>query len=179
MQGPRRAQAPPAQRQISDLIKSGSAGVREQGGAAASSVPAAPAGTARRPAGFDEGRPPTSTRTPLRDTDLAGGAPRSYVGERGLPVEVVQGSTARPAAARLRNRVRGRVFRALLASSAALLDAQKRFPGAVDSIEMVCETSDGNLGARFTLSPQQAIRAALEPPRDHPLLRRATSSSER
>ena len=99
------------------------------------------------------------------------GRPRAWIGRRppragplgeglrflgGLPVEVAQGSAARRPLLVYETESEGNVFRALLASAAALVDAQKRFPGAVDSVEMVCETSDGSLGARFTLTPQQA-----------------------
>ena len=140
----------PKRQEVSDLIRSGGASVQE-----GTTAPATPgAGAAKRPPGFDD-RPTVSTRTPLRDTDLAG-AMRAYVGERGLPVEVVQGSAARRPLLVYETESEGNVFRALLASAAALVDAQKKFPGAVDAVEMVCETSDGSLGARFTLNPQQA-----------------------
>lgn len=148
--------ATPRQPEIGDLIRRGGAGVRDEGVApgapgAAATPPAT--GVSARPRGFEDR--PTVTRTPLRDTDLAG-AIRAYIGERGLPVEVVQGPTPRRPLLVFETESEGNVFRALLASAAALVDTQKRFPGAVDSVEMICQTSDGNLAARFTLSPQQA-----------------------
>ena len=48
------------------------------------------------------------------------------------------------------------VFRALATSAAALEEVRKQFPGAIDAFELLCETSSGSLGARFTLTPAQA-----------------------
>jgi len=161
------APPPTARQKLGDLIRSGGAGVETgarqkvrdllRTGAAGAPSGAEPgaSGLPPRPKGFDEGAPVATTRPGLRDAVLAAQL-KGFVGDRGLPVEVVQGASARRPLLVYETDAEGPVFRALLASAAALIEAQDKLPGAVDGVEVLCQTSDGGLAARFNLNPQQA-----------------------
>lgn len=137
---------------LADLIRSGSAGVRDTGAAAASGVAS---GAAPRPRGFSEDTAPAVSRVPLRDSAL-GAQLKDFIGGRGLPVEVVQGASARRPLLVYETDSEGPVFRALLASAAALIEVRSRTPGAVEGVDVLCQTSDGSPAGRFALDPQQA-----------------------
>lgn len=140
------APPPTASQKLGELIRTGAAGVRGE---------AAPAGSAPpRPRGFDE-NVPASTRPGLRDTALAAEL-KGFIGGRGLPVEVVQGASARRPLLVYETDAEAPVFRALVASAGALIEAQNKMPGALDGVEVLCQTSDGSLAARFELNAQQA-----------------------
>jgi hypothetical protein len=144
---------PSADAKLADLIRSGSAGVRET--AAAPTTVGADSGAVERPRGFADAAATTSTGVPLRDAAL-GAQLRSFIGARGLPVEVVQGSSARRPLLVYETDSEGPVFRALLASAAALIEIRSQVPGALEGVEVLCRTADGSLAGRFELDPQQA-----------------------
>ncbi|KAB2961963.1 MAG: hypothetical protein F9K18_10450 [Thermoanaerobaculia bacterium] len=146
--------APPKsdEAKLADLIRSGSAGVRDTGVPA---TPGGPTGAAARPRGFSDEVAPTASRVALRDSAL-GAQLKDFIGSRGLPVEVAQGSSARRPLLVYETDSEGPVFRALLASAAALIETRSRTPGALEGVDVLCETSDGSLAARFELDPQQA-----------------------
>lgn len=137
---------------LADLIRSGSAGMRE---VPASPAGGAPAGAVARPRGFSEETARAVQRVPLRDAALSAQL-KDFIGNRGLPVEVLQGASARRPVLRYETDAEGPVFRALLASAAALIEVRSRTPGVLEGVEVLCEGSDGGLAARFDLDPQQA-----------------------
>lgn len=154
-QGMTTAPAPPpdSREKLSALIKSGAANVGASGPTAGAT--SAPAAAAPRPRGFDEQADARKSYAPLVDTSLAA-AIKEYVGGRGLPVEVAQGTVARRPLLVYETESEGNVFRALLTSAAALIEMRTRYGGSVDGFQLLCETSDGSLAARFTLTPAQA-----------------------
>jgi hypothetical protein len=146
------APPPPSQNRLGDLIRRGAAGP-----AAGAEAPAATAPPAvERPRGFDEGaggiRP---ARSAFGAADVAA-AIKEFVAAQGLPVEVARGSSPRRALLVFETESEANVFRALATSAAALEEIRRRHPGSVDAFELLCETSSGSLGARFTLTPTQA-----------------------
>ena len=143
---------PTASQKLGDLIRTGAAGVRSGPGSAA--APGAAGAPPARPRGFDEGQAAV-TRPTLRDSSLAAEL-KGFIGGRGLPVEIVQGASARRPLLVFETDAEGPVFRALLASAGGLIEAQNRMPGALDGVEVLCQTADGSPAARFNLTPQQA-----------------------
>jgi hypothetical protein len=147
------APPPTASQKLESLIRTGAAGVNA--GSATGAAPPATAGAPpQRPRGFDENAPVVKLPA-LHDTALAAQL-KGFIGGRGLPVEVVQGNAARRPLLVYDTDAEGPVFRALLTSAAALIEAQHRLPGTIDGVEVLCRTSDGGTGARFNLSPEQA-----------------------
>jgi hypothetical protein len=145
---------PPARNRLGDLIKSGAAGP-------AAGIPAAPgtetgAPAIERPRGFDPGAEPVRAARTAFATAPVAIAIRDYVAGQGLPVEVARGSSPKRALLVYETESEANVFRALATSAAALEEVRKQFPGAIDAFELLCETSSGSLGARFTLTPAQA-----------------------
>jgi hypothetical protein len=138
---------------LADLIRSGSAGVRESAGAPTTG--GAASGSAQRPRGFSEAPAPSPSRAPWHDGAL-GALLKEFIAGRGLPVEISQGASARRPVLVYETDSEGPVFRALLASAGALIEARSRMPGALEGLDVLCRTSDGGLAARFELDPQQA-----------------------
>ena len=142
---------PNSHAQLGALIRSGAAGVRD--GVAAK--PEDTAGPRPRPNGFDERGSAQPTHAPLRDRTLAG-ALDGYISKAGLPVEVAEGSRTRRPLLVYETDGEGPVFRALVASAGALLEARKKLGSSVEGVEVLCQTSEGSLAAHFDLDPQDA-----------------------
>jgi hypothetical protein len=146
------APPPPAQNRLGDLIRRGAAGPAAGGDASAAA--AAPA--VERPRGFDDASGGIRTERSAFATAQVAATIKEFVAAQGLPVEVARGSSPRRALLVYETESEANVFRALATSAAALEDVRKRHPGSVDAFELLCETSSGSLGARFTLTPAQA-----------------------
>jgi hypothetical protein len=139
-----------ASAKLGDLIRSGAAGVRDGVTAAPESRPQLP----ERSGDSGEGDVRVR-RTPLRDR-AAAGALDTYISKAGLPVEIAEGSRSRYPLLVYETDGEGPVFRALVASAGALLDARKKVGGSIEGVEVLCQTSDGGLAGRFTLDPKEA-----------------------
>lgn len=146
--------APPARARLGDLIKSGAAGPGA-GDPAAPGAAGAPS-VVERPRGFDAAAEPVRPARSAFATAPVAAAIKEYIGTQGLPVEVARGSSSRRALLVFETESEANVFRALATSAAALEEVRKQFPGSIDAFELLCETSSGSLGARFTLTPGQA-----------------------
>jgi len=110
----------------------------------------APVGSERRL------RPGPSGRSPLRDPQLANEI-KAYLITRGAAADVYQGSTAKRAQLVFETSAEGPVFKALLASAAALVQMQQQFPDRVEAFEVICAVPDSEgLGGRFTMTAAQA-----------------------
>jgi hypothetical protein len=146
------SQPPPsAHAQLGALIRSGAAGV----GDGLAAKPEATAEPRPRPSGFDEGSDAKPRHAPLRDRGLAA-ALDSYISKAGLPVEIAEGSRTRRPLLVYETDGEGPVFRALVASAGALLDARKKLGSSVEGVEVLCQTSEGSPAAHFDLDPQDA-----------------------
>jgi len=141
---------------IQDLIKSDEAGIRSDrtGARATSLLPEAAMkkdDTAKKPGGTKAG-----TRAPLGDVALAGEI-RGFVTARGVTgVEVYSGPNPSWPLLVYSTGSEGAVFKALLTGANALLHFQGTHSAQVQGVEIVCETSDGGSGGRFSLTPKQA-----------------------
>ncbi|MCM2270265.1 MAG: hypothetical protein NDJ75_09195, partial [Thermoanaerobaculia bacterium] len=71
-------------------------------------------------------------------------------------VAVYRGGNARKPMLAFETGTEASVFKAILASSATLLQLRGARPGAVDGFEVVCETVSGQSGGRFDLTPELA-----------------------
>jgi hypothetical protein len=134
---------------LQDLIRKNEAGLR-----ASATAPAA----GESPGALQQAEQPTGgKRVLLQDPELAGDI-RGLITARGVTAVVVfRGPTARRPLLVFGTTSEGAVFKALLTASNALLELGKQTPGRVDGFQLVCETDDGGLGARFDLSPEDAL----------------------
>jgi hypothetical protein len=149
----------PSQKRIQDMIRDNEAGIRPEV-ASPTALQVLPAATATTPS-------PTNSAVrakvrsgiayqPFPDRALAGEI-RGFVTGRGMTaVEVYAGTSATRPLLVYGTSSEGAVFKALLTAANALLHFQSARPGAIDGIELLCETPDGGLGGRFSLSPEQA-----------------------
>lgn len=144
----------PAQSQLGDLIRRGAAGPAA-GSEAAPGTGAGDSGI-ERPRGFDDGSGPVRPSRSAFAAAPVAAAIKEFIGTQGLPVEVARGSSPRRALLVFETESEANVFRALVTSAAALEQIRQQFPGSLDAFELLCETSSGSLGARFTLTPAQA-----------------------
>ena len=144
------AAAPPPKPQLGDLIQRGSAGPGAAGEAVAGE-------SARRPDGFDARSEAVAQpqRAPYPDHEVAASI-RERAATQGLPVTVARGSKARRPLLVFETETEANVFRALLTAATALEELRKDQPGKVEAVEVLCQTSSGSAGGRFTLSPAQA-----------------------
>jgi hypothetical protein len=97
-----------------------------------------------------------SARTPFPDTPLAAEILQILTARGATGVAVYRG--ARPTRPMLvyETATEASVFKAILASSNALLQLRGSRPGVVDGFEVVCETSSGQTGGRFDLTAELA-----------------------
>ncbi|MEO8196773.1 MAG: hypothetical protein ABI689_08630 [Thermoanaerobaculia bacterium] len=103
-------------------------------------------------------RPPTSHtgQAPLRDVPLSTEI-RTFIFGRGITsLEVQQGSNSRKPRLVFQTSSETQVFRALQASSGALIEVREKFPGQVEGFEVICDGPAGGRGGRFSLTPPQA-----------------------
>ncbi len=150
----RNAAQPPAQPRLQDLIRSNSAGVRDNATAPAAAPSVLPAAVATQEP--KRSSRPTEANIAHPDPGLAGEL-RGFVTARGITaVQVYRGADDTHPRLVFGTGSEGAVFKALLVSANALLHFQSVRPTAVQGIEIECESSDGGLGARLLLNPQQA-----------------------
>jgi len=150
-----KAPPPPKKANLQDLIRSKSA---EQLGATDAAAP--PDSPVTRVLDQRGRVARDGKRVLLADTDLAG-AIRGFITSHGVTaVEVYRGAVERQPLLVFETSSEGAVFKALLTASQALIKIRGDRPGKVDGFEMVCETADGGLGARFALSPDDAAAIA-------------------
>lgn len=145
------AAAPPAKPKLTDLLRQNEGELRGPVAAAPrAETPVTPAAALRARESAQ------SARAPFPDTALAAeilqiltargaGGVAVYRGERPTrPMLVFETSTE------------ASVFKAILASSNALLQLRGSRPGAVDGFDVVCESSSGQSGGRFDLTAELA-----------------------
>jgi hypothetical protein len=134
------------------MIKADEAGIRADrtGARTTALIPEA----ASRPA--SAAKPGKGGRAPLGNVALAGEL-RGFVLARGVTgIEIYAGPRPSWPLLVYNTGSEGAVFKALLTGANALLHFQGTRPSEVQGIEIVCETSDGGSGGRFSLTPQQA-----------------------
>ena len=103
-------------------------------------------------------RPPTSHtgQAPLRDVPLSTEI-RTFIFGRGITnLEVQQGASSRKPRLVFQTSSETQVFRALKVSAGALIAVREKFPGQVESVELLCAGPAGGSGGRFSLTPPQA-----------------------
>lgn len=136
---------------LRDLLQQRAAaegGVRPAGAVAIDATPGSTAQT----------RQPTSHagQAPLRDVSLSTEI-RTFVFGRGITsLEVQQGPSSRRPRLVFQTSSETQVFRAIQASAGALIEVREKFPGQVESFELICDGPSGGRGGRFTLTPPQA-----------------------
>jgi len=148
------AAPPPPKPKLQDLLRQNEGELR------------GPVGTAPQPADPDAPLTPAAAlrrseaakqaRQPYPDTALAGELLQLLTGRGATGMAVYRGADARRPLVAFEASSEASVFKAILASSAALLQLQSRRPGAIDGFEVVCETSGGQSGGRFDLTPHLA-----------------------
>ncbi len=142
---------------IQDLIKSDAAGIRADRTAAAP-APLLPTAATRAAsaAGAKAGAAKSGSRSAFGNVGLAGEM-RGFVTARGITaVEVYAGTSPTWPLIVYGTGSEGAVFKALLTGANLLLHFNGARPAEIDGLEIVCESSDGGSGGRFTLTPQQA-----------------------
>jgi hypothetical protein len=103
-------------------------------------------------------RVPTSHtgQAPLRDVPISTEI-RSFVFGRGISsLEVQQGVSSRRPRLVFTTSSETQVFRALQASAGALISAREKFPGQIESFEVICDGPAGGRGGRFVMTPPMA-----------------------
>ncbi|MEO7794272.1 MAG: hypothetical protein ABIV06_05810 [Thermoanaerobaculia bacterium] len=103
-------------------------------------------------------RQPTSHagQAPLRDSALSTEI-RTFIFGRGITsLEVQQGSKSTRPRLVFETSSETQVFRALQVSAGALIEAREKFPGQLESFEVICDGPAGGRGGHFTLTPPQA-----------------------
>lgn len=137
---------------IQDLIKSDEAGIRADRTGARSATLLPEAATRAK----ETTTAKTGSRAAFANVALAGEI-RGFVTARGVTgVEVFAGPSPTWPLLVYRTGSEGAVFKALVTGANALLHFQGTRAHEVQGLEIVCETSDGGSGGRFSLTPQQA-----------------------
>lgn len=97
-----------------------------------------------------------SAQAPLRNSELST-AIRTFIFGRGISnLAVQQGPSSQRPRLVFETASETQVFRALIASAAALLDIRDKRPGEVEAFEVICEGPAGGRAGHFTLTPTQA-----------------------
>lgn len=146
------AAPPPPKPQLTDLLR------QNEGELRGPSTPAPTAGEAPlTPAAALRAREAQErARVPFPDTKLAADM-LGILTERGASgVAVYRGGDARRPMLAFETGTEASVFKAIVASSATLLQLRAARPGVVDGFEVVCETVSGQSGGRFDLTPELA-----------------------
>jgi hypothetical protein len=146
------APPPPPAPKLTDLLRQSEGALR---GPVAAPAPAV--GAPQTPAAALRARESTqNTRAPYPDTALAAEI-RQILSTRGAGgAAVLRGARANRPLLVFETSSEASVFKAILASSNALLQLKGQRPDAVEGFEVVCETAGGQSGGRFELTPDLA-----------------------
>jgi len=146
------APPPPPKPQLSDLLRQNEGELRGPRTAAppVADVPLTPAAALR--AREDKER----ARTPFPDTKLAADILEVLTARGATGVAVYRGANVRKPLLAFETGTEASVFKAILASSAALLHLRGERPGVFDGFEVLCENAAGQSGGRFDLTHELA-----------------------
>lgn len=146
----RSAPPPPAKQTLKDLLEQRAAAQGSTNAGAVALDSARERGASQRAATSHAGQ------TPLRDVALLTEI-RTFIFGRGITsLEVQQGSASRRPRLVFQTSTETQVFRALQASSGALIAVREQRPGTVESFEVICDGPAGGRGGHFTLTLAQA-----------------------
>lgn len=146
----RSAPPPPAKQTLKDLLEQRAAAQGSTNAGAVALDSASERGASQRPATSHAGQ------TPLRDVALSTEI-RTFIFGRGITsLEVQQGSASRRPRLVFQTSTETQVFRALQASSGALIAVREQHPGTIESFEVICDGPAGGRGGHFTLTLAQA-----------------------
>lgn len=141
---------------IQDLIKADEAGIRADRTGARSATLLPEAATRSAPGAMKPGAGKAGSRSPFGNVAL-GGELRGFVLARGVTgIEIFAGPSPTWPLLVYNTGSEGAVFKALVTGANALLHFQGTRAAEVQGIEIVCETSEGGSGGRFSLTPKQA-----------------------
>ena len=96
-------------------------------------------------------------RQPLSDTGL-GAELRGHFTDQGLDAHVYRGSDSRRALVQVRTRTESAVFKSLVTGARALSRLSERHPGRVEALELLLETSPGDMVGQFLMTTTLAAR---------------------
>jgi hypothetical protein len=140
---------------IQDLIKADEAGIRADRTAARTAT-LLPEAATRAKDGGKAGAGKAGARAPFANVALAGEI-RGFVLSRGITgIEIYAGPSPSWPQLVYNTGSEGAVFKALVTGANALLHFQGTRASEVEGVEIVCVTSDGGSGGRFSLTPTQA-----------------------
>lgn len=146
------AAAPPAQRSLSDLIASGTAGPRALPPARRESRALPGRGTAvKGKSGFLDLW--TWQRTRYGQLEIATDLQQFFRSQGVEAIEVYAGTLPDRAMLELTTNSEAAVFQALTTSANALLRVRGRFPGKVGALELVMQTPNHEKAGQFVLTP--------------------------